>query len=53
VGNGDVSVVGDQKGPFITDMGGILTFRINDIDASLGDNDGQITIGVLVKQSPK
>ena len=48
VGNGKVILVGNQGGPFTADVNGFLSLRINDIDSSLGDNDGAITVALRV-----
>jgi hypothetical protein len=44
VGNGKEISIGNQGGPFTADASGYLSLRINDKDASLGDNDGSITL---------
>jgi hypothetical protein len=38
--------VGTQVGPFTADAAGYLSLRINDLDASLVDNDGAITVAL-------
>jgi hypothetical protein len=44
VGSGKEIAIGNTSGPFTADASGYLSLRINDIDASLGDNDGAITV---------
>lgn len=46
VGNGKEIPIGNQVGPFSADVSGFLSLRINDIDSTLGDNDGSITVNL-------
>jgi hypothetical protein len=44
VGTGKVIFVGVKGGPFTADVSGFLSLRINDMDSTLRDNDGAITL---------
>ena len=44
VGTGKAILIGNKGGPFTADSSGFLSLRINDLDTSLGDNDGAITV---------
>ena len=44
VGSGNVIIIGNKGGPFTADASGFLSLRMNDGDATLGDNDGAITV---------
>jgi hypothetical protein len=44
VGTGKEIAIGNSSGPFTADASGYLSLRINDMDASLVDNDGAITV---------
>jgi FecR protein len=44
VGGGKDIRIGNNSGPFTADASGFLSLRINDSDATLGDNDGAITV---------
>jgi len=46
VGNGKEILIGNKGGPFTADASGFLSLRINDSDATLGDNDGAITVNL-------
>jgi hypothetical protein len=46
VKNGKEILIGNQRGPFTADGNGYLSLRINDLDSSLGDNDGSITVSL-------
>ncbi len=46
VGDGVVFTIGSKGGPFTADATGPLYLRINDLDASLVDNNGAITVAV-------
>ena len=46
VGTGKEFPVGDQSGPFTADANGFLSLRINDLDPSLVDNDGAVSVSV-------
>jgi len=46
VDNGKEIRIGDNSGPFTADTSGFLSLRINDSDATLGDNDGAITVNL-------
>jgi hypothetical protein len=52
VGNGKVISIGSQGGPFKADTSGSLFLRINDLDTSLGDNDGAVTVGLRSSATP-
>ena len=55
VGNGKEIRIGDSTGPFTADASGFLSLRINDSDATLGGNDGAITMhlrGVSTQTTP-
>jgi hypothetical protein len=43
VGTGKEILIGNKGGPNTADVSGFLSLRINDSDATLGDNDGAIT----------
>jgi len=46
VGSGKEILIGNKGGPFTADVSGFLSLRINDIDSTLGDNDGAITVNL-------
>ena len=46
VDNGKEIRIGDNSGPYTTDVSGFLSLRINDSDATLGDDDGAITVNL-------
>ena len=46
VGSGKEILIGNKGGPFTADASGFLSLRINDIDSTLGDNDGAITVNL-------
>jgi hypothetical protein len=46
VGNGKEIPIGDRGDSFTADTSGFLSLRINDIDSTLGDNDGAITVAL-------
>jgi hypothetical protein len=46
VGNGKEILIGNKGGSFTADVSGFLSLRINDIDSTLGDNDGAITVAL-------
>jgi hypothetical protein len=46
VGAGKEIAIGNDNGAFTADASGFLSLRINDQDASLGDNDGAISVNL-------
>jgi hypothetical protein len=52
VGTGKVIFVGVKGGPFTADVSGFLSLRINDMDSTLRDNDGAITLDVRQATKP-
>jgi hypothetical protein len=46
VGNGKEIPIGGRGASFTADASGFLSLRINDIDSTLGDNDGAITVAL-------